>query len=714
MARKSRSKQPEPTDETTAEATHEALPEGPDPEALEAEAGGDESELVQADQVVCLLTSEHRAATPQEQTLQSLIEQLHREYHIPIEEMERDVRISCVGDDGVRKRSRTAQLVVYDPSTPRETRSADDIVRVALVSPPTVKADKKAIALLEEVLGGLADKHDRVYGLWTNGAEMAFRMRTFNRRSGQAEFPPLTDLPALDESLEDLNSAERRPLRIATRDSLLRTFKHCHDYIYGNQSMRHDRAFWQLLYLIFCKIHDEQQSRRNFFVGATEANTEEGRSGIARRIHHLFEEVRDKEFSDIFDGNERLELNDRGLAYVAGELSRYNLLGTDTDAKGLAYEAITSATLKRDRGQFFTPRNVIRMMVEMLDPQPGQRILDPACGSGGFLIVALNHMRRRFLRESGADPDQPVPLELKRIEGQLRQYARTCLFGIDVDSDLRKAARMNMVLNNDGHAHIYCFNSLVWGIPSFYNDSSQKDSSQMMYFGAESGGGHGQFDYVLTNPPFGAKIPVNDQEVLNAFDLGHSWERDRSTGTWRRGILQKRVSPEILFIEACYKFLKPGTGVMAIVVPNGILGNPGREMAAVRWWMMHHMELLASVDLPGEAFLPQVSVQASCIFLRRRDESELRLLDGKEPKQRPVFMAIAEQCGHGRRGEPRYVRRPDGSLDLQVREVVERWEQGGKVRELRRRREVKELADDMPWIAGQYRRIQNGEPLEAR
>src|SRR5439155_22344938 len=102
---------------------------------------------------------------------------------------------------------------------------------------------------------------------------------------------------------------------------------------------------------------------------------------------------------------------------------------------------------------------------------------------------------------------------------------------------------------------------------------------------------------------------------------------------------------------------------MAMVLPNGILGNPGEQMEAVRWWIMRNMELLASVDLPGEAFLPQISIQASCVFLRRRDENELRLVGAEGPKQRPVFMAIGEQCGHGRRGEVRYVRTSDGTED---------------------------------------------------
>jgi type I restriction enzyme M protein len=660
-------------------------------------------ELVPEGHLVCALTYEHRVANLQEETLQSFIEQLHREYGIALEDMARDVRIACTAFDEERGRERTrhrtASLVVYEQGKPHEL---ENIIRVAIVAKLGTKPDTKAIGVLEDTLGGLSEERPQVFGLWTNGIDLAFRMRTFETRTGNPQFTSLTDFPAPDEVLADLDAAERRPLRVASGDSLLRAFKRCHDYLYGNQSMRPDRAFWQLLYLIFSKIHDEHAGGRKFFVGATEGNTAKGQRDVAARIRALFETVKRQAYRDVFDGSERIELNDRALSFVAGELGRYSLLSTDTDAKGLAYEAITSSTLKRERGQFFTPRNVIRMMVEMVDPRADQKVLDPACGSGGFLVVALTHVRRYFLRESGADPDAPVPSELRRIDRQLRQYAERHLWGIDVDPDLRKAARMNMVMNNDGHGNIFCFNGLEFGVAS-------RETDEMKAF-EQKAGGHGAFDCVFTNPPFGSKIPVTDADVLDAFELAHAWKRDG--GVWRRGARLAKVPPEILFIEACYKFLKPGTGVMAIVVPNGILGNPGEQMEGVRWWILNHMELLASVDLPAETFLPQVSVQASCVFLRRRHPSELQLVGVEGPAQHPVFMAIAEQCGHGRRGEPRWVRGPDGAEIFRIREVVERREHGRQIIERRRKRELRDLADDLPWITEQYRRFLAGGPFE--
>lgn len=654
------------------------------------------------DELICALTADVKKAKAEEQILQAIIEQLHREYRIPFADMGRDVSVSLEREDPktgrMKKKSVRVQLAVF---TAGQDHVQANMIRAIVVAKQSSKPTDKAMALFDEILGNL--EADEVYGMWTNGDRQSFRMRTYNDVDGAPIFASLTDFPAPHETLEDLNDPNRRPLRIATKKSMVRAFKGCHDYLYGNQQMRGDKAFWQLLYLIFCKIYDEQNSLRQFFVGAMEANSEEGQKAIAKRIKGLFERVKKQGYDDVFDVTDRIELNDRALAYIAGELGRYSFLGTDADAKGTAYESIIAPTLKRERGQFFTPRNVIQMMVSMLDPKPTEKVLDPACGSGGFLVVVLHHVRRHLLEQAGAHPDLPVPSELKRIEADLRTYARNHIFGVDNDSDLRKAARMNMIMNNDGHGNIYSFNSLEFGVRG-------READEMRDFLRESEG-HGQFDCVLANPPFGAKIPIKDPKVLETFDLGHNLVP--SGDTWVRNGLQKSVAPEILFIEACCKFLKPGTGRMAIVLPNGVLGNPGKEKEAVRWWMLQNMELLASVDLPGEAFLPQVSVQASCVFLRRRHPDEQRLTSAAGPEQRPVFMAIAEKVGHDRRGKTVMERGDDGKELIYDDEVLERWDEDGVPKEALVPRRRPHVDDDLPWIAEQYQRFVAELPFEA-
>lgn len=668
----------------------------------------DQDAEVGENELICDLTGEIKKATPEEETLQAFIGQLRREYRVPLKRMVRDAKVLVELEDPKtgktkKKRPKVALAVYAHDIDDQHPATQDALIRVVLIDKKGSKASAKKMEAFDQVLENLSPDHGAVYGVWTNGELQTFRGAQWNEDTLQWDIlPELTDFPAPHETLEDLNDATRRPLRLATKEGLVRTFKHCHDYLYG-VGMRGDKAFWQLLYLIFAKIYDEQNSLRQFFVGATEALDEKGRKQVSKRIKDLFQVVKQQGFDDVFDDTDKIQLNPRDLAYVAGQLGRYSFLGTEADAKGLAYESIISTTLKRERGQFFTPRNVIAMMVRMMNPGPEDLVLDPACGSGGFLVVVLHHVRRRLLESVGAHPDHPVPSELKAIEADLRAYAQGHIYGIDSESDLRKAARMNMIMNNDGHGNIFSFNSLEFGV-------EERGGPEMDQFRG-SGVGHGEFDFVFANPPFGAKIPINDPDVLSAFDLGHTWSK--SGEAWTKTGLQKSVPPEILFIEGCFKFLKPGTGKMAIVLPNGVLGNPGSDKEAVRAWMLRNMELIASVDLPGEAFLPQVSVQASCVFLRRRHPDELRMAGPEGPAQGPVFMAIAEKVGHDRRGNVVTERGPDGRELIYVEEVLERFEDKSGVHEERIRHKRPRTDDDLPWIAEQFLAHVAGKSFEA-
>jgi len=410
------------------------------------------------------------------------------------------------------------------------------------------------------------------------------------------------------------------------------------------------------------------------------------------------------------------------LAYVVGELSRYNLLETDVDVKGAAYEEITGSMLKSQRGQFFTPTNVIRLMIDMMDPGGDAdltnranwpRILDPACGSGRFLTYALDSIRRKLADQHF--PDEHPLLRLHRLEQRedlkqlVREYAQSCLYGIDFDPDLKRAARMNMILNNDGHGNILSFNSLefplmlgrksIGELRAEYAGRSRASVEDAVR--ARLDADLGTLDFVFTNPPFGAKIPIDDQNILRQFDLGHRWSRDDERRWVRNPPLQSRVAPEILFVERCVRWVKPGTGRIAIVLPDGILGNPDAEY--IRAWVLTHCQVLASVDLPVEAFLPQVGVQASLLFLRRKSQAEMDAEALGHTQDYPVFMAIAETVGHDRRGNTIYMRDLDGAETVfsSTHDV------------LRRRRDrlvpttvttrEKQVDDDLPLIRDAYR-----------
>ncbi len=678
-----------------------------------------------SDQLYDFVTNQPVKDTPKERALQSVARSLVYEYGFDHTQLERNVTVTYEVTDPhgrTRRTRRKVDLVIYPEGKPKEL---DHIVRVAIVQPPGTKARdrKKGVELLEEVMGALPECD---YGLWTNGIDLEFRQKVMGGGRIQPEYIELYDLPGEGETVADLDNPRRQVMRIATGDNLKRTFARVHDYIYGNQGLKKDAAFWQVLNLIFCKIHDEKTGGRpRFYIKGTERNTPEGRVAIAARIEELFEEVKNHpDYEAVFTERDTITLNNRVLAYAVGELSRYNLLDSDVDVKGAAYEEITASTLKAQRGQFFTPENVIRLMVDILDPggdshdlaDPATwpRIIDPACGSGRFLTYALDHVRRKLADQ--LFPEEHLLLRVHRLNEDpearelIRRFAAKCLYGIDFDPDLQRAAQMNMILNNDGHGNILSFNSLEFPL--------MLDRTTVARLRREYGGQPksqwpdpvrarldadlGTFDYVFTNPPFGAKIPVDDPHILEQFDLGHRWSQQGDNWV-REGKLQSRVAPEVLFVERCVQWARPGTGKVAIVLPDGILGNPDAEH--IRYWILTHCQVLASVDLPVEAFLPQVGVQASLLFLRRKSQAEMDAEAMGHVEDYPVFMAIAETVGHDRRGNTLYMRDPDGAETVftETRDEVRRLPSGRLVVKSITVREKRE-DDDLPRIAETYRR----------
>ena len=659
---------------------------------LEDVPAGDESDAVEAalidNVIVDLLTGDERKWSEREEIVQRTVRVLAEEYHFPLEQMARDVSMQV--EFNGRRRRKSADLVIYkDP----DSRELADIERLIVVRDPKIKTGDKTrgIDSLEQLLDAVEGCE---FGLWTNGRDVAY----LRKRPGplQNSYEELSDFPGAGESIDDLDRPDRRLARVAVAEDLRETVLRCHDYLYGNQAMRAERAFGELIKLIFCKIYDERVLRsdsgadRRFWVGVTERNTPDGQQAIASRIKSLFEAVkRDQDFRDAFRPGDELELQPKALAWVAGELARYDFLSAEVDVKGMAYEAVVATTMKRERGQFFTPRNVVQAMVEILAPEPGERVLDPACGSGRFLVACLDRLRRLKAEEMG----EAGELELRRRRNSREVlaagagYARDCLFGIDVDPELVRAARMNMLINNDGHGNIVEANSLEV-TPATIAQGQVARAEEL---------GFGTFDVVLTNPPFGAKIPVDDPAVLGNFDLAHSWDRAED-GAWMRSALRPKMPPEILFIERCLDWLRDG-GRMGIVLPDGILGNP--DLEPIRAWILRRARILASIDLPVETFLPQVGVQASLLFLEKRPLAEVNL--GLDPDY-DIFMAIAEHVGHDRRGVPVYRRDGDG---------FEVWQEGVEEMVVRRsgrdvldRRSIRRrvVADDLPLIADAYRR----------
>ena len=664
------------------------------------EINNTKEQILEDNQVMCILTEKARKATSQENNLQSIIRMLNEEYGFDLTDMERDFNVIYTDPDTGKNKKQKIELVIFEKGKSHEQ---DHIVRIVIVQDEKIKENDKKKGVTITLENALAAADNCEFGLWTNGTDIKYLQREDDAIGFDYTFSDLSDFPGFGETLDDLNRGDRSHSRKPANDSLIKVFKRSHDYIYGNEGRKKD-AFWQLLYLIFCKLYDEKRRfmpmpdgisyRRKFWVGVKEQNTEDGRKSVAKRIKELFEELKTEgTFSDVFDGNESIELTDKGLAFIAGELAKYSFLDATVDVKGLAYETIGSNTLKQEAGQFFTPRNIIKAMVEMMNPTENTRVLDPACGSGGFLVMVLDHVRKQIAEKLYPEINDEVLLAAKyntyEVNEKVREYAENSIFGFDFDPDLKKAARMNMVMAGDGHANIFHVNSLAYPnwehpteiakIENAINRSLKEMKDDEGMYGNSA---RGKFDIIFTNPPFGAKVKV-DEDIAEKYELS-----------------KYSTAPEVLFIEACYNFLKED-GKMAIVLPDGILGNP--NTLPVREWILDKFKILASVDLAVEAFLPQVGVQASLLFLQKKSANERNIAhEGEEDYD--VFMAIAEKLGKDRRGNPIYLRDEDGAeiiFPVANKYVAYRPEDGKPIVKTRIEKQ-RMLDDDLPKIAKAY------------
>ena len=203
--------------------------------------------------------------------------------------------------------------------------------------------------------------------------------------------------------------------------------------------------------------------------------------------------------------------------------------------------------------------------------------------------------------------------------------------------------------------------------------------------------------------------PITDQGILEPFELAHVWERTEDEHFRNTGRLQSAVAPEVLFIERCLDWLRPG-GRMGIVLPDGILGNPAAEY--VRWWILRRAWVLASVDLPVETFIVEanVNILTSLLFLKKKPDEVVKREALGGPADYPIFMAVAEKVGFDRRGGTLHKRSPEGEEIVVVKEEAETVTRNGRTvtRTLRRREKI--VDDDLPEIAERYRAFRREHP----
>lgn len=619
-----------------------------------------------------------REETPEEYVRQEIAKSLVREYGYP----RRDIAIEFIVRTGSRKPR--ADIVIFAQAEDHDQANAYVIVEC---KEQKVKSSdrKEGVGQLQSYMAACPNA---IYGMWTNGLERFCYKKV--EVKGKYLFEELPDLPGFGLTGDEAERPEFNQLKPASSDALLFAFRRCHNYIAGNQGLQKPQAFWELLKLIFCKIHDERHSEKvEFYASGNERSGLNGPLKVKKRLDALFSAVK-SEYPAIFAENDSIELKPHVLAYLVSQLQMYSLLESDVDVKGHAYEEIVGSNLRGDRGEFFTPRNICNMAVAMLDPSEGQIILDPACGTGGFLISAMNHVVEKIRRSELSKWKNDVKRAEPKVVSRIAKFAGSCIIGLDFNPELVKATKMNMVMNNDGAGGLYQANSLA--NPMTWEDGL-RDRSLL-----------GGVDLIFTNPPFGSKIPVDDPSILEKYDLGHPWTYIAEEDSWVMGKgVQKSQPPEILFIERCISLLKPGTGRVAMVLPDGILGSPG--LGYVRQWILTHTQILASVDLHPDTFQPNVSVQTSVLVLQRKS-NELVALEKAAGRMNDynIFMAVANHVGHDKRGNTTYVRDKKGHEVVQEVEKKFKEYDGDQIIYKTQKTLTKVIDDNTLQIAQEFRK----------
>lgn len=618
-----------------------------------------------------------RSDTPEEYVRQEIEKSLVREYGYAKEDIKVEWPVKF-GSSRVR-----VDVAVFPPGLSDSQKTQETVwLLVECKQPGTSPKSKKDG--IEQLLSYMAACPNAEVGMWANGSDLAaYRMTTVDGRRKAEEIP---DIPHFGQP-SDVDRPEFSQLRPAASDSLLFAFRRAHDYISGNQGMQKPEAFWELLKLIFCKIYDERNSDRpEFYATPTERTTSAGSIRCSKRMRTIFDAVK-KQYPQIFKESEEIELQPKVLAFIVTQLQMFSLLASDVDVKGKAYEEVVGSNLRGDRGEFFTPRNICSMMVAMVDPAESQLVLDPACGTGGFLISAMNHVVTGIKREVRAS-GRPRDVQDRVIQDRVSTFLQTRLVGLDFNPNLVRATKMNMVMNNDGSGGLYQANSLEQPVRWA---QELRDRNLI-----------GSVDVILTNPPFGSKIPIDDPSVLGQYDLGHSWAYSESDDKWVMRSDTTARPPEILFIERCFNLLKPGTGVAAMVLPDGILGSPG--LGYVRQWILEHTVILASVDLHPDTFQPGTSVQTSVLVFRRKSDEQVRdEIAAGRMRDYEVFMAICDHVGHDKRGNSVYVRDEQGyEVVTETEDAVTTVSDGADDLQEHRAQE-RVLDDNTQEIAGAFR-----------
>ncbi len=607
------------------------------------------------ERVIDYVTGKELRATPEEQYRQEFEHILVDDLGYPKELIAIEFPIQR-GSEKVRER---ADIVVFKSKRHKQ----DNIDIIIEIKTPKGSFDNQLLAY--------ATATTAVYTGWYAGIEEKSAGPYFfyrDLKKDPTKFNSLASLPRYGETYETIGQYRKSDLKPAKDLKIL--FKRIHHKLYGSGPIkREEKVAQEVIKIIFCKILDELSPEEfcSFRATSEEIDSKKGQKAVKNRIDALFSELLlDPDFGRLFK-NEHIEYDPEWVTYIVSQLQGVGLFHeeTNTDALGDAYEIFLPSSLKGESGQFFTPREVVRFAIDIIAPSFKKKeiIMDPACGSGGFLTVAIEYLRKeieKIYKNRGFTKD--------KLYMMLKDHSAKCIYGADIEPLLYKIAKSYMAIIGDGKSNIYSFDSLlpIEQYPSEFNEKIKP----------------GSVDVITTNPPFGTKIDDVRDFVLEKFDLGHRIVEGVATNELLSG-----QDPDKLFLERDLTFLKEPSGNnrggrMVIVLPRQNLSGTQQASVELRKWLLKQARITAIVDLPREAFQPHTGTKTSLVFLEKVKNPE---------EDYPIFMAVSEAVGHDRRGNPIYRKDDSGKFVLdeegnpiiwndlpKIKEQWDRYQQGNK------------------------------------
>lgn len=604
--------------------------------------------------IYCPLKKAWHVSTPEERVRQYYIAILANKYGYSLEQMEQELKVNNSKRGQGKAR---ADIVIWKSEQDKKDKKAAFIV-------VECKAENVKVRV-EDYYQGFN------YASW---AHAEFFVTTNEKETKYFNVDPAYLPQKLDEvvaipTAKDVDDAARieqlkDQTKLFTRDEFTKTLRACHNIIRNNDKLSPEAAFDEISKLLFMKIRFERDNKgmkvftKQEYLDAAQNHEKNVRPGLKGTdlyalsyMQFLFRTTKEFFKDDrLFDDKDEINIRENSFIQILEKLETFNLSDTQDDVKGIAFEEFLGTTFRGELGQFFTPRTIVDFMTEILDPQEGEVICDPTCGSGEFLIKAFEYVREKIeadirskkdslrLSIEGNDYDAlPEDKQVKishsidkmqaalnteldtGIEGsRMYQLSRNCIYGTDANPRMARTSKMNMIMHGDGHGGVHHHDGLL-NINGIFEE---------------------RFDVILTNPPFGQNVDrgqliseadkFTDEEMKKKYKKKYGAAYDEALKQVDDHIGESLLSlydlgnistlTEVLFMERCLRLLKKG-GRMGMVLPEGVLNN--KNLQAVREYFEGKAKIILICSIPQDVFIAAgATVKPSLVFMRRFTNDE--------------------------------------------------------------------------------------------